>query len=448
MTKTVKAPLVTLIARLHFYIGLFVGPFIFIAAFTGVIYVVTPAAENYVYKNQLTTDSRGEFHSLADQIAAARASLPEDLALEAVRSSIGEGHTSRVLFKNPSLYGSELQTVFVDPVTLAVKGHFATYGTSGILPLRIKLDYLHRQLLVGEPGRYYSELAASWLWISALGGLIIWWHSRRKYARANQHNSFVKARVNHSNLGLIILLGLFFISATGLTWSKWAGGKITEWRTAVGWETPSLSLDSEPLSQNFPIDQPHTTDFDQAKDELFDAVLKAGRDAGIDAAKLEIRPSSSPDKAWKIREIDRSWPTQVDSVAVDPLTMKVVSQVNFKDFPIVAKLIRWGIDGHMGVLFGLPNQLLLAAFGLSLCMMVVWGYRMWWVRRPPAGSSVKTFTQTWLALSPGQRVAVLLIAVFLGYAMPVMGTSLVIFVIIDALRWKVVQQKQAIRMLG
>ena len=198
MTKTVNTPLVALIARLHFYVGLFVGPFIFIAAFTGVLYVVTPAAENFVYKNQLTTDSRGEFHSLADQIAAARASLPEDLALEAVRPSIGEGHTSRVLFKDPGLYGSELQTVFIDPVTLAVKGHFSTYGTSGILPLRIKLDYLHRQLLMGEVGRYYSELAASWLWISGLGGLMLWWRSRRKYARANQYNFYVKTRPNHS----------------------------------------------------------------------------------------------------------------------------------------------------------------------------------------------------------------------------------------------------------
>ena len=204
-------------------------------------------------------------------------------------------------------------------------------------------------------------------------------------------------------LGLIISLGLFFISATGLTWSKWAGGNITKLRTAVGWGTSSVSLKLAPLPQNFPINQPHTTGFDQANDELFDAVLKAGRDAGIDAAKLEIRPSSSPDKAWKIREIDRSWPTQVDSVAVDPRTMKVVSQVNFKDFPIVAKLIRWGIDGHMGVLFGLPNQLLLAAFGLSLCLVVVWGYRMWWMRRPPAGSSLKTLTQTWLALSPWRK---------------------------------------------
>mgnify|MGYP006959401699 FL=1 len=37
------------------------------------------------------------------------------------------------------------------------------YGTSGTLPFRTALDYLHRNLMLGELGRNYSELAASWM---------------------------------------------------------------------------------------------------------------------------------------------------------------------------------------------------------------------------------------------------------------------------------------------
>jgi uncharacterized iron-regulated membrane protein len=48
----------------------------------------------------------------------------------------------------------------------------------------------------------------------------------------------------------------------------------------------------------------------------------------------------------------------------------------------MAKLTRWGVDFHMGILFGLANQLLLIAFGLALCVLIIWGYRMWWMRRP------------------------------------------------------------------
>lgn len=37
------------------------------------------------------------------------------------------------------------------------------YGTSGLLPFRTRLDHLHRDLLLENWGRFYSELAESWL---------------------------------------------------------------------------------------------------------------------------------------------------------------------------------------------------------------------------------------------------------------------------------------------
>jgi uncharacterized iron-regulated membrane protein len=60
-----------------------------------------------------------------------------------------------------------------------------------------------------------------------------------------------------------------------------------------------------------------------------------------------------------VNEIDRRWPTQVDAVAIDGATMQVVDRTHFADFPLMAKLTRWGVDFHMGILFGLANQLLL-----------------------------------------------------------------------------------------
>ncbi|MEK5764937.1 PepSY-associated TM helix domain-containing protein, partial [Acinetobacter junii] len=87
--------------------------------------------------------------------------------------------------------------------------------------------------------------------------------------------------------------------------------------------------------------------------------------------------------AWTVNEIDRRWPTQVDAVAIDGATMQVVDRTRFADFPLMAKLTRWGVDFHMGVLFGLVNQLLLVGFGCALCVTIGVGYRLWWIRRPP-----------------------------------------------------------------
>ncbi|MBQ4797142.1 PepSY domain-containing protein, partial [Pectobacterium versatile] len=78
---------------------------------------------------------------------------------------------------------SESFAVFVDPVSLDIRGALTVYGTSGILPFRTRLDYLHRSLLLGDIGRNYSELAASWLWIAALGGLYIWISTRKNHPR-------------------------------------------------------------------------------------------------------------------------------------------------------------------------------------------------------------------------------------------------------------------------
>nr|WP_277395239.1 TonB-dependent receptor plug domain-containing protein [Erwinia sp. JH02] len=114
----------------------------------------------------------------------------------------------------------------------------------------------------------------------------------------------------------------------------------------------------------------------------WDSVLNAARSAGISASKIELRQPKAVDKAWTVTEVDRSWPSQVDSVSVNPNNFSIVDHVWFDKFPLVAKLTRWGVDAHMGVLFGLPNQLILAAFGLGLCVMIVLGYRMWWIRRP------------------------------------------------------------------
>src|ERR1700754_2547687 len=42
-----------LLLRLHFYVGLFVGPFLLVAALTGMLYTLTPQLESAVHREQL-----------------------------------------------------------------------------------------------------------------------------------------------------------------------------------------------------------------------------------------------------------------------------------------------------------------------------------------------------------------------------------------------------------
>lgn len=431
-----------LVLRLHFYAGLLVGPFILVAAVTGVLYVLTPQLESWVYADQLRVPPTGQQIPLADQIRAAAATEPGG-ELAAVRPAPEPGGTTRVLFDDDSLGESEHRTVFVDPGTGEVKGSLVSYGTSGVLPVRTTIDQLHRHLLLGEPGRLYSELAASWLWVVALGGLALWiarWRARRGAGLAEardlirpQSGATGRRRTlsRHGALGVWLVLGALFLSATGLTWSTYAGANVTALRASLGWSTPSLQTR---LSAAHAGATPAATGDLTGDPDRFGAVLATARAAGINAGLVEIARPTEAGTAWTVTEIERSWPTQVDAVAVDGDTGSVVAEVRFSDYPLVAKLARWGIDAHMGVLFGWVNQLVLVAFGLGLITLIVLGYRMWWRRRPTRGRGGRPVPRGQMrrATQATAFVAVLL-AVAIGWFAPVLGVSLLAFLMIDGL---------------
>ncbi|KQT64058.1 MULTISPECIES: PepSY-associated TM helix domain-containing protein [unclassified Aureimonas] len=432
------------VARLHLFAGLLVGPFLFAAALTGVLYAATPEIEAHLYRGALRTESLGTPRTLAEQAEAAIAHAGPETPLLGIRPATEEGATTRVLFSDPSLGASRSRAVFVDPVTLAIRGDLTAYGSSGILPFRTALDEMHRSLLLGEPGRLYSELAASWLWILALGGIALWiW--RRAWRPAP--SPALRVRRRHGTTGVTIAAGLLFLSATGLTWSGWAGGRIDALRSATGWTTPSVSLALDGAAPVAPAGEhahhgmdgmapePGPAPHEPATD--LDRVLSAARAGGLQSAFVEIRVPK-PGQAWLVREYDRSWPTDVDTLAIDPRSLAITDRADFASFPLVAKLIQWGIAAHMGVLFGLANRLVLAALGLALATTILYGYRIWW-RGRPRGTG-RTLAESWLDLGAGLRALTLALAVILGWALPMVGLSLAAFALVDALRFRLARR--------
>ena len=173
----------------------------------------------------------------------------------------------------------------------------------------------------------------------------------------------------------------------------------------------------------------------------FDSVLSVAQDVNVNTGLVEIKPPEDEDSAWVVQEIQRSYPTEVDAVAVDGQTLEVTDRVDFADFNIVAKLSRWGIDTHMGSMFGLPNQLLLFVLATGIACMVVWGYAMWWQRRPKSNPDHRMGVlpprgalreAPWWA-----KAIVVLSAVGIGWFLPLLGASLIVFILVDAfLGWR------------
>ncbi len=89
---------------------------------------------------------------------------------------------------------------------------------------------------------------------------------------------------------------MLLFSATGLTWSQWAGGNVDKMRAAFGWLTPQVNtqLHSAMPMPHDPHAEHHMGHMADAapaaKGEQFDRVLTIARAAGLNASKLEIRP--------------------------------------------------------------------------------------------------------------------------------------------------------------
>ncbi len=51
-----------LVLRLHFYAGIFVAPFLVVAAISGGLYAIAPTLEQFVYRDYLTSSRPGPTH--------------------------------------------------------------------------------------------------------------------------------------------------------------------------------------------------------------------------------------------------------------------------------------------------------------------------------------------------------------------------------------------------
>ncbi|MFE3634757.1 PepSY domain-containing protein [Streptomyces cellostaticus] len=420
-----------LVARLHFYAGILVAPFLLVAAVTGLLYTFTPQLDSLVYGQELHVAREGDSaRPVSEQVAAARAEHPKG-TLTAVRPGSGDG-TTQVDFALPEL-GEKTHTVYVDPYTGKVRGQLTTWYAE--TPLTTWLDGLHRDLNLGTAGRYYSEIAASWLWVLVLGGLVLWWrrrHGKRTARRLLLPDRAAKKGVRrtrgwHAATGLWLSVGLLGLSATGLTWSRYAGANFGEALDALHSHTPAVTTTLTAGATGS-----GTKGVDPA---AMDDVLKAARNDGL-GGPVEVAVPQDGAGAWTVTQTRDLWPVGRDSVAVDAATGRVTDRVDFADWPVMAKLTRWGINAHMGTLLGPVNQILLALLAVGLICVTVWGYRMWWQRRPtrsdrravlgapPARGAWRTLPSWTVALG-------VVVAAGLGWALPLFGVPLAAFLVVD-----------------
>lgn len=447
-TRTPSAParqrlrgLRPLLLRLHFYAGVFVGPFILIATITGLLYAVIPQIDNAVNRHELTVDHVGEQRlPLAEQLHAVRAAHPEG-TVESIRPPAAADETTRVTLAVDDVPPDYARTVFVDPYSGEVRGALTTYGQW--MPLRAWFDELHRNLHLGAVGRNYSELAASWLWVISLAGLALWYLHRRdtkKLRRIAVPDRDKRDRRRtmswHGAVGVWTVVVLLGLSVTGITWSRYGGETVDLLQQRLNTTAPAV--DTTLVGSPEPAAGHHhggpSTAAGDASLHGADTVLRTAVDAGL-RGPMWLYPPAEEGQGWQVAENKRDWPTRHDAISVDPDTSAITDRVDFAEWPFLAKLTDWAIDAHMGVLFGIPNQILLALTAIGLITIVVRGYHMWWQRRPTRGSAWALgrppLRGAIAGLHPAAVTALVVGALALGWALPLFGLTLAAFVVVD-----------------
>lgn len=414
--------------RVHFVAGAVVAPFLLLLCLTGLGYVFSPQIHDGLYHSQLYVHRvDGTPAPVSEQVAAALTAHPE-ASVRAVVPPAAPDRTTQVVLAVPGLAAdggnAPARTVYVDPYTNYINGELTTVG--GRLPANTWLRDLHGNLHLGQAGRLYSELAASWLPVIVLGGVVLWFApaGRRQrlrdllVPRARGKAGRMRLRGVKGPLGVWLAAGLLAVSVSGLLMSQFAGGRADPSVNPLDATAPKLAAAPVPVP-------------DRARPIGVDRVLAVAADQEL-RGELVVTLPREQGEPFTVTERSEGLPVARDAIAVHPFTGAVVERLDWADWPLLARVATLAVEAHTGTLFGPVNQVLLALLAVGTTVVVVLSYLMWWKRSPYRGAWAAMPPPAWRQLPRGVLAAVALATAVLSWLLPVFGVSLVVFVVVDA----------------
>lgn len=424
--------------RWHFYAGLFVAPILVTLAVSGGLYLYKNELESLWY-GSLVAGSQGAALPLSQQQAAVAAAFP-GAELRQVSLPPDEGRASEWKLVTP---GGDNRTAFVDPATGVVNGSIETSTR-----LMAVLADIHGGDIIAPVGGYLVELAACWALVLIFSGLYLWWPRGRRggvFAPRLRSRGRRLLRDLHAVPAMWNAAIVIFLVLSGLPWSTFWGVQLSKLGTLSSVTAPSPNFEtSDPVQhdqhlkeagrdipwsiRHAPTPQGGHSHHDAgASPPGLDDLMALAAANGIDRPGLRLflrRPSEHgtimlsyvPDTAEEQRTIN-----------LDPSTGAILRDAGWAEYSPLAKVVELGTMTHMGREFGEPNRLLMLASCIVLLMTVVVGVLMWWRRRPATSGAGVGVPRT----SVGGPV--IAIAVALGILFPLLGASLILVGLAEAL---------------
>lgn len=355
------------IAKIHLYLGLITGFLFFIIALSGAIYTWQPEFSRIAFHQDVKPEEQ-PFISISD----IKNTLEKDFPEGDFRTALYRDKESaiEVLIYIPGTYFH----AYINPYSGELI-HLQDMNKGFIS----KLKNLHRNLLLGPPGReivHWVTLMAIFMLIT---GLVIWWPYSGKPGKEKFTIKWTASskKLNydlHNILGFYATWILIFTIGTGIFWAFEVvreSLKEISGENKITWDMPvSTVLENESKGN---------------KDEILNKLIKKYHDTYA-GAEVRISIPHQEDEAIQLSVIQPSKGINaVNFYYHDQYTGELL-QGNFQNglaenrssFSKINGLV---YDIHFGSVWGLPGRILAFLGSLIAASLPITGFLVWWNKR-------------------------------------------------------------------
>lgn len=342
--------------QIHLWLGLATGLVVFIVSITGCIYVFEEEIRDFTQRDKL-------YVPLEQKPFIGLAAIIENFEKESNHAKltnikINNSRPDATVF----VAGGKKKEYYFNPYTAAL--------VKKAKPDWLDIDEdLHRNLLLGEPGKFIMNWSVVIFVIMLISGWVLWFPNQMRLLRQSltiKWNASFK-RVNydlHNVLGfyasgvliVIALSGLYFAfdnvkkGATFLT-----GSKLTK---PVELAATAESLPSDSLPQRY--------------GQIYAAAM--AQYPGARETALSIRKTGE----LRLRIIYPSeWSRKQNVFYFDPATLQMSKYKLYKDFKLADKLESSNYDLHTGQMFGLFGKIVACIASLISASLPITGLIIW-----------------------------------------------------------------------
>ncbi|MEJ6393825.1 PepSY domain-containing protein [Gymnodinialimonas sp. 2305UL16-5] len=399
-----------LVWKWHFLASLYVLPFLAFLSITGGLYLYKPQIEAWLYADRVhvTAPAGAQMIALEQQIALLEATRIRGITLS------GDG-TSSTMIEHDDADGVR-SIAWIDPYVGEVLASVARDD----MAMEI-LRNLHGELLLGDVGTKFVELAAHWAIVMFVTGVILWWPRGARQltdAVALPRGSLRERswwRETHLFTGFLATVLIVPILITGLPWTDVWGGGLSQVQQATGQDSRSL---------RFSGDAPSSTASD-GQTIAYAEIVAIAEAEGL-TYPLEMRPPRRDGDAFWIRSASPHRSDQTELV-IDRYSGALLARVDFADNPPVARAVSWGISFHQGEAYGWLNVAQNTLAALLGVILSISGFVAWWMRRPAGSLGVPKAPEARLG------TGIFMVAIALMMLFPLMGGSLLVVLALDRL---------------